>query len=215
MKNLVILISGRGSNMEALVRACHAEQWPARVAAVIANRADAAGLAFAKEHGIATAVVEARDYPERALFDQRLAEVVDSFSPDLVVLAGFMRVLGEAFVARYTGRLLNIHPSLLPSFPGLHTHQRALEAGVKVHGATVHFVTPVLDHGPIVVQAVVPVRPNDDEQTLTQRVLATEHLIYPQAVRWFIYEQLVLTGEHVSLTVPESQSWMADEHAAS
>lgn len=213
MKNLVILISGRGSNMEALVRACHAEQWPARVAAVIANRADAAGLAFAKEHGIATAVVNARDYPERALFDQRLAEVVDSFSPDLVLLAGFMRVLGEAFVARYTGRLLNIHPSLLPSFPGLHTHQRALEAGVKVHGASVHFVTPVLDHGPIVVQAVVPVRPNDDEQTLGQRVLATEHLIYPQAVRWFIHEQLILTGEHVSLTVPESQSWMADEHA--
>ncbi len=209
MKNLVILISGRGSNMEALVRACHAEQWPARVAAVIANRADAAGLAFAKEHGIATAVVDARDYADRASFDQRLAEVVDSFSPDLVLLAGFMRVLGEAFVGRYTGRLLNIHPSLLPSFPGLHTHQRALEAGVKVHGATVHFVTPVLDHGPIVVQSVVPVKSEDDEQTLAQRVLATEHKIYPQAVRWFIREQLILAGERVSLTVPEAQCWMA------
>ncbi len=214
MKNLVILISGRGSNMQALVRACRAEQWPARVTAVIANRADAPGLAFAKEHGIATAVVSSRDYPERALFDQRLAEVVDSFSPDLVLLAGFMRVLGEAFVMHYKGRLLNVHPSLLPSFPGLHTHQQALDAGVKVHGATVHFVTPVLDHGPIVAQSAVPVLASDDEATLAQRVLATEHVIYPRAVRWFIQEQLILTGEHVTLTTSESQSWMADQHAA-
>src|SRR6185437_9909016 len=144
MKNIVILISGRGSNMEAIVRACAAERWPARIAAVVSNRPDAAGLAFAASQGIATAVVEHGGYAEREAFDAALAGIIDRFSPDLVVLAGFMRVLTSAFVERYAGRMLNVHPSLLPSFPGLHTHTRALEAGVALHGATVHFVTPQL-----------------------------------------------------------------------
>ena len=190
MKNIVILISGRGSNMEAIVRA----QIPgARIAAVIANRPDAAGLAFAVAHAIPAIVVDHKAYPSREAFDAALAESIDALAPDLVVLAGFMRVLTDGFVARYAGRLLNIHPSLLPSFPGLHTHQRALEAGVRVHGTTVHFVTPTLDCGPIVVQAVVPVLSGDDETTLSARVLVQEHRIYPQAVRWFVEDRLTLT----------------------
>jgi phosphoribosylglycinamide formyltransferase-1 len=186
MKRIVILISGRGSNMEALVQACAQQAWPARIVAVISNRPLAAGLAFALSHGIAVDVVDHQAYAERQSFDQSLAEAVDRHQPDLVVLAGFMRVLGEAFVRRYEGRLLNIHPSLLPAFPGLHTHRRALEAGCKVAGATVHFVTTALDHGPVVIQAVVPVLPQDDEDTLAARVLQAEHLIYPRAVRWFV-----------------------------
>ena len=152
MKSIVILISGRGSNMEAIVQRCAAEAWPARVAAVISNRADAAGLQFAQSHGIATAAVAHKAYASRDAFDAALAEAIDRFTPDLVVLAGFMRILGGAFVRRYQGRMLNIHPSLLPAFPGLHTHQRAIDAGCKLAGATVHFVTPELDHGPIVLQ---------------------------------------------------------------
>jgi phosphoribosylglycinamide formyltransferase-1 len=194
MHNIVILISGRGSNMEAIVRQCAAEAWPARVAAVIANRADAAGLQFAAAHGIATAVVAHKAFASREAFDDALAEAIDAHAPDLVVLAGFMRILGAAFVRRYEGRLLNIHPSLLPLFPGLHTHQRALDAGCKLAGATVHFVTPELDHGPIVMQSVVPVHPGDDAGTLAERVLATEHRIYPQAVRWFVNGQLRIEG---------------------
>lgn len=186
MKSIVILISGRGSNMEAIVQRCAAEGWPARVAAVISNRADAAGLRFAAAHGIATAVVEHRAFATREAFDDALAAAIDAHAPDLVVLAGFMRILGERFVRRYEGRLLNIHPSLLPLFAGLHTHQRALDAGCKVAGATVHFVTPELDHGPIVLQSVVPVRPDDDASALAARVLVTEHQIYPRAVRWFV-----------------------------
>ena len=186
MKNIVILISGRGSNMEAIVQRCAAEAWPARVAAVIANRADAAGLQFAAAHGIATQVVAHRDFAEREAFDDALATAIDAFAPDLVVLAGFMRILGERFVRRYEGRLLNIHPSLLPMFPGLHTHQRAIDAGLKLAGATVHFVTPELDHGPIVIQSVVPLLAADDAEALSARVLATEHRIYPLAVRWFV-----------------------------
>ena len=190
MKNIVILISGRGSNMEAIVRA----QIPgARIAAVIANRPDAAGLGFAADHAIPAIVVDHKAYPSREAFDAALAEAIDALEPDLVVLAGFMRVLTDAFVNRYAGRLLNIHPSLLPSFPGLHTHQRALEAGVRVHGTTVHFVTPTLDCGPIVIQAVVPVLPGDDEVTLSARVLVQEHRIYPQAVRWFVEDRLPLS----------------------
>ncbi len=187
MKSIVILISGRGSNMEAIVRAGIPG---GRVAAVISNRPEAAGLAFATSHGIATDVVDHRAYPSREAFDAALAEVIDRYAPDLVVLAGFMRVLTEGLVRRYDGRLLNIHPSLLPSFPGLHTHERALEAGVRVHGATVHFVTPSLDCGPIVVQAVVPVLPDDDADRLAARVLAQEHRIYPQAVAWFVSGRL-------------------------
>ena len=191
MKSIVILISGRGSNMEAIVRA---EIPGARIAAVISNRADAAGLAFAAKHGISTSLVAHTDYADRAAFDNALRAAIDAHTPDLVVLAGFMRVLGDDFVRHYTGRLLNIHPSLLPSFPGLHTHQRALEAGVRAHGATVHFVTPELDGGPIVIQAVVPVLPGDDEDQLAARVLAEEHRIYPQAVRWFVEGRLSMTG---------------------
>jgi len=192
MKNIVILISGRGSNMEAIVRA----QIPgAKIAAVISNRPDAAGLAFAASHGIAAQVVDHKAYASREAFDAALAETIDAHQPDLVVLAGFMRVLTDGFVGRYNGRLLNIHPSLLPSFPGLHTHQRALEAGVRVAGTTVHFVTPTLDCGPIVIQAVVPVLDGDDEAALAARVLVQEHRIYPQAVRWFVEDRLCLTAD--------------------
>jgi phosphoribosylglycinamide formyltransferase 1 len=200
MKRIVILISGRGSNMQAIVRRCAEDRWPARVAAVIANRADAAGLAFAREHGIATAVVDHRAHASRDAFDDALAATIDALRPDLVVLAGFMRILGAAFVQRYAGRMLNIHPSLLPAFPGLHTHRRALEAGCKVSGATVHFVTADLDHGPIVMQSVVPVLPGDDEHTLAERVLATEHRIYPQSVEWFVRGRLRIEGGVVQQT---------------
>jgi phosphoribosylglycinamide formyltransferase 1 len=196
MKSIVILISGRGSNMEAIVQRCAAEAWPARVAAVISNRADAAGLQFAQAHGIATAVVAHKAFATREAFDAALAATIDGFAPDLVVLAGFMRILGAGFVRRYEGRLLNIHPSLLPMFPGLHTHQRAIDAGCKLAGATVHFVTPALDHGPIVLQSVVPLRASDDADTLAARVLATEHRIYPLAVRWFV-EDLLRTEQGV------------------
>lgn len=186
MKRIVILISGRGSNMRSIVEACAAERWAASVVAVVSNRPDAGGLAYAAERGIATEVVDHRAHASRDAFDAALADCIDSHSPDLVVLAGFMRILGAPFVRRYEGRMLNIHPSLLPVFPGLHTHRRALEAGCKVAGATVHFVTPELDHGPIVIQAVVPVLPQDDEDSLAARVLALEHVVYPRAVRWWV-----------------------------
>ncbi|TDG05002.1 phosphoribosylglycinamide formyltransferase [Paraburkholderia guartelaensis] len=214
MKNLVILISGRGSNMEAIVRACAQEAWGARIAAVIANRPDAAGLAFAASNGIATAVVDHRQFPDRASFDTALAQVIDGYAPDLVVLAGFMRVLTESFVGHYAGRMLNIHPSLLPMFPGLKTHQQALDAGCRVHGATVHFVTPTLDHGPIVGQSVVPVRAGDDAAALAARVLKTEHLMYPRAVRWFVEGRLALDGERVTLTPGEPQWLFFDDSQA-
>ncbi|GGB96103.1 phosphoribosylglycinamide formyltransferase [Oxalicibacterium flavum] len=190
MKKIVILISGRGSNMQAILRAAQSERWPARVAAVISNRADAAGLACAAEYGIPTEIVPSADYPDRAAFDAALRERIDAHAPDLVVLAGFMRILTDAFVLHYSGRMLNIHPSLLPSFVGLATHRQALTAGVRFHGATVHFVTPQLDHGPIVSQAVVPVLPDDTEESLAARVLEQEHVIYPAAVRWFIEDRL-------------------------
>ncbi len=190
MKNIVILISGRGSNMEAVVRAAQAEQWPARIAAVISNRADAQGLVFAAEHGIATAVVANKDYASREQFDAALQAVIDGFVPDLVVLAGFMRILTPPFVEHYAGRMLNIHPSLLPLFPGMATHRQALEAGVTEHGATVHFVTAELDHGPAVASATVPVLPGDTEDSLSARVLVQEHLLYPRAIRLFIDDKL-------------------------
>jgi len=199
--------------MEAIVRACSDEGWPAQVAAVIANRPDAAGLAFAASHGIATAVVDHRQFPDRERFDAALAEQIDSFSPDLVALAGFMRVLTDGFVDRYAGRMLNVHPSLLPSFPGLKTHQQALDAGVRLHGASVHFVTSQLDHGPIVVQSAVPVVAGDTPATLAERVLATEHIIYPRAVRWFVEGRLALDGLRVTLTPPEPQ-WLFAGHTA-
>ncbi|MDR5731239.1 phosphoribosylglycinamide formyltransferase [Caballeronia sp. LZ025] len=210
MKKIVILISGRGSNMEAVVRACAREGWPARVAAVISNRPDAAGLGFAAANGIDTAVVDHREFDDRAAFDAALAREIDRFEPDLVVLAGFMRVLTDAFVERYAGRMLNVHPSLLPCFPGLRTHQQALDAGVRVHGASVHFVTPTLDHGPIVAQAAVPVITGDDAAALAARVLTVEHIIYPRAVRWFIEGRLAIEGERVALTPSEPQWLFAD-----
>lgn len=194
MKTIVILISGRGSNMEAIVRA----QLPGvRIAAVISNRPDAQGLAFAAAHGITTEVVDHKTFASRDAFDSALQAAIDAHAPDLVVLAGFMRVLGQVFVSHYQGRLLNIHPSLLPSFPGLHTHERALAAGVRVHGATVHFVTPALDCGPVVIQAVVPVLDDDTPDTLAARVLAQEHRIYPQAIAWFAADLLIVEGERV------------------
>ena len=198
MKRIVILISGRGSNMEAIVQRCEEQGWPAQVVAVIANRASAGGLAFAAARGIATAVVDHKAYDERAAFDAELAQTIEGFAPDLLLLAGFMRILGSAFVQHYEGRMLNIHPSLLPAFPGLHTHQRALDVGCKAVGATVHFVTPELDHGPIVMQSVVPVRPGDDAHAVAARVLATEHVIYPQAVRWFVEGKLRVDGNVVT-----------------
>ena len=182
--SIVVLISGRGSNMQALVAA------GLPVAAVISNRPDAAGLAFARERGIATQVVDHKAYAGREPFDAALAAAIDGVAPRLVVLAGFMRILTPAFVMRYAGRMLNIHPSLLPAFTGLDTHARALAAGVKAHGCTVHFVTPELDHGPIVIQPDVPVLPDDDAATLAARVLAQEHVVYPRAVRWYLDGQL-------------------------
>ena len=205
MKRIVILISGRGSNMEAIHRRCAEDGWPAQVVAVIANRPLAGGLAWAAERGIATRLVDHKAHASREAFDDALAAAIDEHRPDLVVLAGFMRVLGAAFVRRYEGRLLNIHPSLLPAFPGLHTHRRALEAGCKAAGATVHFVTPELDHGPIVMQSVVPVLPGDDEHKLSARVLATEHIIYPLSVRWFVEGKLRIEEGRVRQTEGASQ----------
>jgi len=197
MKNIVILISGGGSNMAAIVRAaerdCWAERFGARIAAVVSNKAEAGGLALARSHGIATEVVPHKEFPTREAFDEALAKVVDAHSPALVVLAGFMRILTPGFVERYAGRLVNIHPSLLPAFPGLHTHQRAIDAGCKVVGVTVHQVTTELDHGPILAQAVVPVLPDDTAATLAGRVLAQEHQLYPRAIAGWLSD----TSSHI------------------
>lgn len=194
MKNIVILISGSGSNMGAIVRRAQQEHWPqtlgARVAAVISNKADAKGLVFAREEGIATAVLDHKAYPSREAFDAALMQEIDRHAPVLLVLAGFMRILTPGFVQHYAGRLLNIHPSLLPAFAGLHTHERAIEAGCKFAGATVHEVTAELDHGPILAQAVVPVLPDDTPDVLAARVLTQEHRIYPQAVADFLRKVL-------------------------
>lgn len=202
--------------MEAIVRACTAEGWPARVAAIITNRADAEGLAFAQENGIATAVVPSQGKTREA-FDAELAAEIDRHQPDVVVLAGFMRILTPAFTERYAGRLLNIHPSLLPAFPGLQTHARALDAGCKVVGATVHFVTAELDHGPYILQAALPVRVGDTPETLAERILPLEHIIYPRAVRWFVEDRLVVADGRVTITpgadgTPDPQ-WLFGENA--
>jgi phosphoribosylglycinamide formyltransferase-1 len=201
MKNIVILISGRGSNMEAVVRAAESEQWPARIAAVISNKPDAAGLAFAASRGIPTAVVANKSFATRAAFDAALQETIDRFAPDLVVLAGFMRILTGPFVEHYAGRMLNIHPSLLPLFPGLHTHEAALAAGHTEHGATVHFVTAELDHGPVVAQARIPVLPGDTPDLLATRLLAEEHKLYPHAIRLFIEDRLTI--DHGDVRIAE------------
>ena len=193
MKNIVILISGGGSNMAAIVKTAQQEQWErrlgARVAAVVSNKADAKGLAFARAQGIATEVLDHKQYPSREAFDAELAAVIDRHAPALVVLAGFMRILSPGFVAHYVGRLLNIHPSLLPAFTGLHTHQRAIDAGCRFAGCTVHQVTAELDVGPIVEQAVVPVLAGDTAEQLAARVLTQEHLIYPRAVVQVLQKQ--------------------------
>ncbi len=197
MKNIVVLISGRGSNMEAIVQACATEGWNARIAAVVSNQPDAAGLAFARARGIATAVVDHRTHASRESFDAELQRAIDRFAPDVLVLAGFMRILTPEFVAHYGGRMLNVHPSLLPAFTGLQTHRRVLESGCKATGATVHFVTADLDHGPIIAQAVVPVLPGDSAETLGARVLAREHVLYPRAVRWMVDGLLQVEGHAV------------------
>lgn len=184
MKSAVILISGRGSNMRALVEG----RTGLDIRAVVSNRPDAAGLEWARSRGIATGVVDHKQFATREAFDEALANKVGD--PDVLLLAGFMRIFTPGFIERFPRRILNIHPSLLPSFPGLHTHRRALEAGVKVHGCTVHFVTPALDNGPIVIQAAVPVLPSDTEDILAARVLEAEHRIYPQAARWFAQDRL-------------------------
>jgi phosphoribosylglycinamide formyltransferase-1 len=181
MKSIVILLSGHGSNLRSILDA----SLPLRIKAVVSNNPTAGGLEIAKAHGVATAVVDHRGFANRADFDAALGAEIDRHQPDLLVLAGFMRILTDAFVERYAGRMINIHPSLLPSFPGLDTHAAALREGVKIHGCTVHFVTPRLDHGPIIVQAAVAVLPNDSAESLAQRVLEQEHRVFPQALRWF------------------------------
>jgi len=200
-KGIVILISGRGSNMEALLAA----RLPARVAAVISNNPQARGLGIARDRGIAVAVVDHRAFADRAAFDVALAAAIDRHRPDLVALAGFMRILTPSFIERYSGRIMNIHPSLLPAFPGLHTHRRALAAGVRIHGCTAHFVTTDLDSGPVIVQAAVPVQPGDTEEQLAARVLVQEHRIYPQAIRWFCEDRLRLS-RNGSVTVDAART---------
>ena len=197
MKRLAILISGRGSNMAAILDAVRAGEIAANVVGVISNRPAAPGLALAGERGVPTIVVDHTAFADRAAFEHELSGAIDTLSPDLIVLAGFMRVLGADFVARYRGRMLNIHPSLLPAYPGLNTHRQALADGVKVHGCTVHFVTQAVDHGPIVAQAAVAVHDGDDEARLAARVLRAEHRILVAAVRWFCDDRLVIDGNRV------------------
>lgn len=192
---VVVLLSGRGSNFRAIAEA----GLPVEIVAVISNRPQAAGLAWARERGLPAVALDHTEYVEREMFDTKLADEIERHQPDLVVLAGYMRILSPAFIARFENRLLNIHPSLLPAFPGLKTHERALAEGVKIHGCTVHFVTAQLDHGPIVIQAAVPVRADDTPDTLAARVLAQEHRIYPQAVRWFAEGRLVNKCGQVNL----------------
>lgn len=199
MKSVVILISGRGSNMQALVEA------GLPVTAVVSNNPAAEGLAFARGRNIPAHVVDHRTFSNRVAFDIALTEAIDAYQPDLVALAGFMRILSGPFVDHYQGRLINVHPSLLPAFIGLDTHQRALDEGVKIHGCTVHFVTSQLDHGPIIIQAAVPVLSSDTPATLAARVLAQEHCIYPQAVRWFLQGQMALAGNRVEIKTADDE----------
>ena len=205
MHSIVSLISGRGSNFEAIYKAAQAKSWDVRFTGLIANQPEAKGLALAKSVGIPTAVIDHRAYQSREAFDRALMQQIDAFSADLVVLAGFMRILTPGFIKHYEGRMINIHPSLLPRFPGLHTHERALEAGDRVHGATVHFVSAGVDEGPIICQSEVPVLPTDTPSELAARVLKTEHQIYPLAVEWFIQGRLQITGNRVRVDPPELQ----------
>lgn len=196
---LVILISGSGSNLQAFIDAINSGRLSADIQAVISNRPDAGGLARAEAAGITALAIDHRDFDSRDAFDAALQQAIDGFEPDLVILAGFMRILGDRFVSHYRGRLLNIHPSLLPKYPGLHTHQRAIDNGDREAGATVHFVTEELDGGPPILQASVPVRPGDSAELLAQRVLEREHRIYPLAAQWFADGRLTLTGNRAIL----------------
>ena len=200
MKRIVILISGRGSNLQSILDA----KLDVQIAAVISNNAAARGIDIARSAGVDTAVIDHRSFPDRASFEAVLADKVDSYRPDLLVLAGFMRILTEGFIKRFRNRIMNIHPSLLPAFPGVDTHRRALQEGVRIHGCTVHFVTPDLDHGPIVVQAAVPVLPGDDEDRLAARVLEQEHRIYPEAIRWYLDGRLKFDGNRVTVSAGRS-----------
>jgi len=200
MKRVVILISGRGSNLQSILDA----KLDAQIAAVISNNPAARGIEIARSAGVDTAVIDHRAFPDRASFEAVLADKVDSYRPDLLVLAGFMRILTEGFIKRFRNRIMNIHPSLLPAFPGVATHRRALHEGVRIHGCTVHFVTPDLDHGPIVVQAAVPVLPGDDEDRLAARVLEQEHRIYPEAIRWYLDGSLRFDGNRVTVSAGRS-----------
>lgn len=185
--------------MQAIVQSAKKEHWSAEIVAVISNRSDAAGLEYAASMGIPTSVVISKNFPTREAFDAVLQTEIDRYAPDLVVLAGFMRILSAAFVEHYTNRMMNIHPSLLPSFVGVKTHKQALDAGVKVHGVTVHFVTPELDHGPIIDQVAVRILSTDDEESLSQRLLIQEHIVYPRAVRWFVEGKLKVNGNRVDV----------------
>ena len=196
----VVLISGRGTNLSAILKAAAAPDYPAEIVAVISNKADATGLLLAQEAGVATEVVPSLGVTDREVYDRALLAAIDCHEPDLVILAGFMRILTPSFVSHYAGRMINIHPSLLPSFTGMHTHQRAIDAGVHVHGCTVHFVTAELDHGPMIAQAAVPVYADDDAAKLAARVLKEEHRIYPAAVRWFAEGRLKVMGQRVLLS---------------
>ncbi len=200
MKRIVILISGRGSNLQSILDA----KLDAQIAVVISNNPAARGIDIARSAGVDTAVIDHRAFPDRASFETVLADKVDSYRPDLLVLAGFMRILTEGFIKRFRNRIMNIHPSLLPAFPGVDTHRRALQEGVRIHGCTVHFVTPDLDHGPIVVQAAVPVLPGDDEDRLAARVLEQEHRIYPEAIRWYLDGRLKFDGNRVTVKMERS-----------
>ena len=208
LTRVVVLLSGRGSNLEAIISA----RLPIDIVAVISNRASAGGLEFARSQGLPVLALDAANYADRDSFDAALGDAVAQHQPDLVVLAGYMRILNAEFIARFEDRLLNIHPSLLPAFPGLKTHQRALDEGVKIHGCTVHFVTPKLDHGPIVMQAAVPVLADDTADTLAARVLQQEHRIYPQAIRWFAEHRLIKNGQRVNLSgIAASQSLFPEQ----
>ena len=206
MKSAVILISGRGSNMQALVEGGTGLEFKA----VLSNRPDAKGLEWARSKGIATQAIDHKAFADREAFDAALGDAIAAHAPDFILYAGFMRIVGENFVNRFHGKLVNIHPSLLPSFPGLHTHRRALEAGVKVHGATVHFVTATLDSGPIVIQAAVPVLANDTVETLSKRVLAQEHIVYPRAIGWFMQGKLVIENGRVNVRGNDAQYLYSD-----
>jgi phosphoribosylglycinamide formyltransferase-1 len=204
MTKAVVLLSGRGSNFKALLEA----DLPVEFAAVISNRPDAAGLDYARERGIPAIALDHKNFSSREAFDEALIAEIDKAGADLVVLAGYMRILTKAFVERYAGRLINIHPSLLPMFPGLRTHESALKEGVKIHGCTVHFVTAELDHGPIIIQAAVPVMAGDTPDTLAARVLVLEHRIYPQAVRWFAENKLVISDGCVNVREEGVSQWV-------